>query len=374
MGYMNYKLSFYDFKNFFKNNKNEIVSNNYKMLRLSSLLTVGIGLFIGLINKIFYNYPLWSFFLLFFSLALFYWLSIITEKYNVTFWVANTLTNLYIFVFFTLVILLSILPAKNNQAFIGIYYYSFLIIIPALFLLSILNTLINVVMANILFIMLLFVFKGNNTVFYLEVSYSFFSSLIGILLYFVFSGIRIKDYKIKYILLSQSKKDELSNLPNRRHFNQYLQECYSTCLKENQSLGIVMIDIDDFKDLNDLSGHIFGDVVVRKLGNLLLESSIEDKIFFARYGGDEFIGVFIGFCVEEIKDKMIQISEQLNKMFSQNKTDDITISSGIALLNDESYEELIYKADIALNRAKARGKNCIEIYKENKADERNYTG
>lgn len=371
---MNYKLSFYDFTNFFKNNKNEIASENYKMLRLSSLLTVGIGLFIVLINKIFYNYPLWSYFLLFFFLALFYGLSIIAEKYNVTFWVANTIINLYIFVLITLVILLSILPTRQNLAYIGIYYYSFLIIFSSLFFLSILNTLINVVISNILFTMFLFIFKGNNTVCYLEIAFSFFSSLIGILLYFVFSSIRIKDYNIKYILLNQSKRDELSNLPNRRHFNQYLQECYSICLKENQSLGIVMIDIDDFKDLNDLSGHIFGDVVVRKLGNLLLESSIEDKIFFARYGGDEFIGVFIGFCVEEIKDKMIKISEQLSKMFSQNKTEDITISSGIALLKNESYEELIYKADIALNRAKARGKNCIEVYKENKTDERNYTG
>lgn len=334
------------------------------MLRLSSVLSAIVGLVIALINKIFYSYSLWSYLLLFLSLLFFYVMSFVIQSHNSPFWSISILVNLYIFTFMSIVIILSILPARQNLGHIGIYFFLFLIVIPSIFLLSIQNTLINVSIYNILFIVLQSTFKVDYLLFYLNIAFSILSSLVGILLYLVFSSLRIKDQNIKFILSQQSKRDELSNLPNRRHFNQYLQESYLVCLRENQSLGVVMIDIDDFKNVNDLSGHIFGDIVVRKFGNLLLDSSIDNEIFFARYGGDEFIGVFRDFSLEEITNKMTHISEQFNNMFSQNKVEDITISVGIAMLDNENLEELVNNADSALKIAKVKGKNCIEVYKE----------
>ncbi|MEH0873382.1 diguanylate cyclase [Pectobacterium cacticida] len=188
-------------------------------------------------------------------------------------------------------------------------------------------------------------------------------------------AVRSRIYKINTLLGSlfdevqklESGKDTLTLLLNRRFLPTILRHEISLSMHSNASLSLAMIDIDYFKAVNDTYGHAAGDIVLKKVAEVLYESTRNSDYVF-RYGGEEFMIVLI----ETPKVAAYTLIERLRKkiqdhiIYLQNGASvTVTISAGIAVYNGHpDYECLVKAADDALYQAKANGRNRIEYAAE----------
>ncbi len=157
--------------------------------------------------------------------------------------------------------------------------------------------------------------------------------------------------------------DKLTGLYNRRYFDHFLDLEIKRSSRQKSSLALLMIDIDNFKQINDTLGHLFGDKILNKLGKLL-KSQIRETDVATRYGGEEFTIVMSNTGLKEA----VQVAERIRKSIKEYKFDTkkifTTVSIGIALypLDANSLQELLKKADSALYQAKHNGKNRVFTY------------
>lgn len=154
--------------------------------------------------------------------------------------------------------------------------------------------------------------------------------------------------------------DDLTGLSNRRYLNDRLSIMVNRAASEGDSLCVLMMDIDDFKRINDTFGHVMGDKALRFAARALESVFVADREdIVVRYGGDEFIAASQGRTIEELK----RCLEDLRLSIASNEVG-FTASIGVfyqAHAKNESVEELIRKADEAMYRAKASGKNQYHI-------------
>jgi len=150
--------------------------------------------------------------------------------------------------------------------------------------------------------------------------------------------------------------DSLTGLSNRTHMNQILHKEYSRFERHNQRFGIIMLDIDRFKSVNDNYGHDTGDNVLKKLARIF-ESAIRTSDFVARWGGEEFLIC----CTTIEEDDLLPIAETIRQLVGSTEFEtvgQITASLGCAaIVKGETIGELIKRADIALYEAKNNGRN-----------------
>lgn len=164
-------------------------------------------------------------------------------------------------------------------------------------------------------------------------------------------------------LKDMATHDALTGLPNRRLFNDRLHMALAQAQRNHRTLAVVLLDLDRFKDINDMLGHNVGDqlleAVGKRLTNLMRKS---DTV--ARWGGDEFILLAPDMARVEDAAKIAQrILEAFRKPFVfGNQELDITVSIGIASYPDdgEDAETLIKNADVAMYSAKENGRNRVE--------------
>lgn len=168
--------------------------------------------------------------------------------------------------------------------------------------------------------------------------------------------------------------DELTGLANRRHFYSRLEEELGRVVRYETNLSLIMLDIDNFKRVNDQYGHPVGDRVLREVGRLL-KANIRASDFAARYGGEEFAVLIPSLGVDEaarVAEKLRTVIE-VNDLTMEGPSIEVTISAGVAdcLSVISSKEELkmalIREADNALYRAKAEGRNRVEVYRKSSA-------
>ena len=160
--------------------------------------------------------------------------------------------------------------------------------------------------------------------------------------------------------------DTLTNLYNRRYFDERLGLVTQKSFYEGVALSLVMIDIDHFKKVNDTFGHTEGDKVLREVAGLL-RNSVRKKDTVARYGGEEFILILPEAGLEESS----MIAERIRRLvestpFEVNRAHmNLTVSLGISNFPSHrarSKEELVKMADQALYDAKRGGRNRVCIY------------
>ncbi len=163
--------------------------------------------------------------------------------------------------------------------------------------------------------------------------------------------------------LTEARTDALTGLPNRRAFDQGLDELYAQHLRSGQPLSLVLLDVDHFKKINDTYGHAVGDVVLKRVADHLAASA-EDCYLVARYGGEEF-GVLFADTVE----RAALFAEALRKKLAgdsveaEGHTIRVTASSGVAQLSPgERIGDLVRHSDQALYRAKDQGRNQVAVY------------
>jgi len=151
--------------------------------------------------------------------------------------------------------------------------------------------------------------------------------------------------------------DTLTKVYNRR----YIDVLYFK-LRERHKYTLMMLDIDNFKKINDTYGHPFGDKVLRNLGNVILQC-IRDYDDAIRYGGEEFLIVLYRAGIEE----SVKVAEKIRERFSSLRYEEvpelrITVSVGIAqAANGKKLWDTIEMADKALYKAKRLGRDRIEI-------------
>ena len=132
-------------------------------------------------------------------------------------------------------------------------------------------------------------------------------------------------------------------------------------LKENENLVVILIDIDDFKMVNDIYGHQVGDEVLKEFAKMLLTCEINNKVI-GRYGGDEFVVCGSDLKRESIHKNFSIIQSKMNQLVKELGVE-FTFSAGVAFYHrGDTTKDLIYKADIKMYEAKRLGKNQYVIW------------
>ena len=172
---------------------------------------------------------------------------------------------------------------------------------------------------------------------------------------------------VEYIRLIEklSLIDELTNLPNRRYFDNELLKHWKHAIRDKEHLSVLIIDADHFKNFNDTYGHQQGDEALYNLAHVISSSVRRAHDFVARWGGEEFTVIMPNtnsdgaYAVAEIIRKNVENSS-IVRINDPSKTLSITISVGgnsIIPTNDSSIEEFMSSADKALYKAKNSGRN-----------------
>lgn len=162
--------------------------------------------------------------------------------------------------------------------------------------------------------------------------------------------------------------DELTGLYNHRYFQEFLQKAINNADKEKQEVSLLFMDIDYFKNFNDVNGHQAGDLILKEIGQIM-KSCIRSTDAVARYGGEEFAAIL----PNTTEHDAVKIGERIRASIQntdfkgqENQPDkNITISIGISSYPKRaiSKHQLINTADDALYRAKSFNRNRVELYR-----------
>ncbi|MGL5087817.1 MAG: tetratricopeptide repeat-containing diguanylate cyclase, partial [Clostridium sp.] len=162
-----------------------------------------------------------------------------------------------------------------------------------------------------------------------------------------------RNIKSKKTLETLANKDFLTGLNNRSYGERLIHEK----IKENMKLSIGIIDIDNFKYINDSYGHVFGDYILKEV-SLLIKQNVDENDIIFRFGGEEFVIAFVNKSKVESK----QILDNIRILISEKTFDkniNVTFSGGISQLNDATLNQVIKDADELLYKAKHEGKNKV---------------
>src|SRR5882762_5377547 len=169
-------------------------------------------------------------------------------------------------------------------------------------------------------------------------------------------------------LHDRAVRDALTGLYNRGYLEESLDREESRARRGNQSLGVMMIDIDHFKRCNDMFGHAAGDTVLRAVAQHMLSLARGEDIL-CRYGGEEFALVMAHASPATMLERAEKIClgvQNLEIESDGRRLGPITLSAGIAIFPDHggSGQAVLQAADAALYRAKAAGRNCVVMANE----------
>lgn len=172
----------------------------------------------------------------------------------------------------------------------------------------------------------------------------------------------------KYLELASH--DFLTKALNRRTADEVIGREFSRSGRYKTDLSVVMLDLDHFKKINDSWGHQAGDIVLKKVSDIIFKC-LRDTDIFARYGGEEFLIILPQTDIEEAGTLAERIREVIeSSMFNiQEGSIKLTSSLGIAsypFTEIKDKDELIRLADSALYQAKKNGRNCVYIHSQNK--------
>lgn len=163
----------------------------------------------------------------------------------------------------------------------------------------------------------------------------------------------------------QAHFDALTQLPNRHLFFDRLQQAMIQAKRQNKLIGVMFIDLDGFKIINDSLGHSQGDIVIQKIAQRMVHVS-RDSDTLARFGGDEFTCLIASMKSEtDVIPLVEKLLQEIEKPIKINDIElNVTASIGISIypVNSEDAETLIQHADNAMYKAKSEGRNSYQFF------------
>jgi diguanylate cyclase (GGDEF)-like protein/PAS domain S-box-containing protein len=166
-------------------------------------------------------------------------------------------------------------------------------------------------------------------------------------------------------LREQAIRDPLTGLFNRRYLQVTLDREVARVHRASQPVGIIIMDIDQFKLINDSYGHKAGDLVLEALGELL-KHNIRREDIACRYGGEEFVVVMPGASLQTAQERaeMVRAHIEMLRVAYENRNISITVSVGVAAypMHGTTGEDVLIRADRALYHAKQEGRNRVISY------------
>ena len=174
-------------------------------------------------------------------------------------------------------------------------------------------------------------------------------------------------------LLNQNEKfrkeatsDTLTKLFNRRSFDSFIKRYWELWESKKVIFCLALLDLDHFKKVNDTYGHIAGDKVLQKISEVFLNNKRTGIDFLFRYGGEEFAIISTSINISEMHAYILRLNQTIKGLsisIKNNPDITITISAGICCVDkSSSIQDLIDKADKALYKAKAAGRDRVFVY------------
>ncbi|MEF3355207.1 diguanylate cyclase [Paenibacillus sp. GYB006] len=199
-----------------------------------------------------------------------------------------------------------------------------------------------------------------------------YNGILGIILFLGLAILLSHAFRQMFFLyhqiLDRSNLDQRTGLYNHSYFESSLENHIKEAKKNDSSLTLAMIDIDDFKKYNDSFGHLKGDLLISFLGSMLKEETKDTSIVASRYGGEEFTLLMPGYDYEKARHFVDKLRKKLNdtpfdgvEVFPHKC---LSFSAGIAQYSIDLYDksQLVDHADKALYYAKKQGKNTVHTY------------
>lgn len=176
-------------------------------------------------------------------------------------------------------------------------------------------------------------------------------------------AVALANLQVRERLQTLSFADALTGLYNRRYLEATLERELNRCAREGKSIGIIFLDIDHFKQINDSFGHETGDKVLTAIGTYLKKNTRQSDIA-CRYGGEEFVLVFLDSCLEDTRkraEKLRQGIRELELTREHPELRSISVSIGVSAFPEHgtTAAELFRVADEGLYRAKRSGRDRV---------------
>jgi diguanylate cyclase (GGDEF)-like protein len=186
------------------------------------------------------------------------------------------------------------------------------------------------------------------------------ASAVGERISLALANLRLRD-----VLRSQSIRDPLTGLFNRRYMEESLEREVRRAVRNDECVTLLMLDIDRFKQFNDTFGHQAGDTLLRALGDFLSQRTRGQDVA-CRYGGEEFVLILAGATADDGCKRAEFLRAELKQLTVQHARQvlgRITLSIGISAFpgHGATAEELLRAADQALYRAKAEGRDRVAV-------------
>lgn len=269
---------------------------------------------------------------------------------------------LFLYCYVVLFFVISVVLLTQSEIDVSYLYVAVVLAISFFISLDAVERILLPLPAYVILIVLLYHFSQNPEIVFVFVANMFIINIIAYGLGSVIRNFNKEAFLHRKMLLEKNllleelvEKDAMTGLYNHYTSLQKLSKEIEHTNKTGYPLSVVLIDIDDFKKINDLYGHLVGDEVLKKFSEVMLNNSRSiDKV--GRCGGDEFIIILPNTDIEGAKLLSEKIKMELSKTVIESNLS-ITVSGGISQYNNESVDELIKVTDDKLYKAKKSGKN-----------------
>lgn len=349
------------YKNFYNENTEKI-----NQLNISSLNTLNI-VAVFIFGALFINVKLTNDFLGLSSAYFIYFIIFLTLNIIFRYMQHNDhiIHNYFLYLVIALIYIFGIyIGCIKTNNLVSVMFPVFLICLPMVFILPP----IEINLFNIIFIVAFLWFSKKyklDALAFVDQTNILACFFISAFTSYTINRARIKEFSLSQKLENICNTDELTNLHNRRSFNNFIVTIFDQTPPEN--LTLMMIDIDNFKDYNDSYGHICGDNCLVTIGEIFKEFETTYGCYIARYGGEEFVLVDNKHTLTEtvsIVNELMRIISDSNIEHFKSSYKKITLSIGIsskAMTGVSNYIDLINLSDSALYQAKSNGKNTFMV-------------
>jgi diguanylate cyclase (GGDEF)-like protein len=179
------------------------------------------------------------------------------------------------------------------------------------------------------------------------------------------TALALANLRLRESLRRQSTRDQLTGLHNRRYMQEILDRELLRAMRASWSIGVVLLDLDKFKSVNDTYGHDAGDDVLIGISRLL-QSRLRAEDIVCRYGGEEFVLVLPQMTLQATMERAEEIRAAVKQVVFHHRDRDIgrvTTSIGVAAFPEHggTIASLLRSADAALYRAKGKGGDNVEL-------------